>query len=163
LSPTALDGGLNFPPTDTNSPTIQAENFHANSHGQLRENNGTHLPVLVENIASSPLAREVEPRRQGSPQVQRARVQCRRSKNINRFCARKVTGKERSTDDPTCPICGFVSSREKDVRRHMLSRHVGTVRHKCHDCEKSYSRSDNLLRHMNTAHGRQKTWLASMI
>ena len=56
------------------------------------------------------------------------------------------------TKEHQCDTCEKSFSRSDHLKRHIACVHEGQKNHKCHLCEKTFGRSDRLKHHISSVH-----------
>ena len=68
-------------------------------------------------------------------------------------------------DELTCPLCGLPAKDAKGLRHHINLRHGTGDRplHACSECDRTYVKKGDLLRHLSTVHGHAAPPVAPLI
>ena len=68
----------------------------------------------------------------------------------------KMSHERDGQEDYKCELCGKTFFHPRNVKRHMLTRHLGEKAHKCDICGKSFSQNANLKAHIQNVHNKEK-------
>ena len=69
---------------------------------------------------------------------------------------------EKDTNSTVCNVCDKIFTRSCDLRRHLEFKHAGVDNDKCPDCGKVFSEPYELKRHMNIIHSENTKEMCDM-